>query len=1452
MRLTVTHADRERSVLLPVDDATTVAQLGAALGLDPTQVGGIDPDQAPFLPIAQTTLLSGAVVPPRRAPRPTPGTVRLEVVGGPFAGQCIALSGEEQFIVGSAAGAHLRIADPHLAEAHARVTLGALALGVTPEADRPTPLLALVEPSPGCPVYVNGALIEAPTRIAPIDLVQMGSSLLRIGIEPTPDADLAPDPQGMRAFNRPSRIRPSEAAPVVTLPGEKPEDSDKSPLPWLSAVIPVVLGVTMATVFNRPIMLLMAAASPIMVIGSYLVNRKLAKRKGERTEAQWIEEVEAARVRIAELVRAQRVDSWYDHPDPLRITDIALRPLARLWERRRTDRDALVTRIGAGELPLAAQFQGGARSDETAEVGVSPVPVTADLAAGPVGIAGEATAVRSVARSMLASLATLRSPRDLRIVVLCDEQHEREWGWTAWLPHVIPLSGPVAQIGNTEDTRRDRLRELASIVDHRRRSSQGASVSASNSPEQIVVLIDGARDMRRLPGMIDVLAEGTSAGVHVIALDSDRTRLPEECRSVVDIDNADVSMARLESDDTFLPSVLLDGVSLTSAEEIARSLCSIEHVSGAGDEGTLPASVRYVDVTGIDLDGPAELLQRWNTTPRRSFITVGATAESEFAIDLAADGPHALVAGTTGSGKSEFLQTLVVSLALANRPDALNFVLVDYKGGSAFADCERLPHTVGMVTNLDARETERALASLDAELKRRERVLGNLGAKDLDAAWERDPEAASRNGLARLVMVIDEFAELKAELPEFINGIVRIARVGRSLGVHLVLATQRPSGVVTPEMQSNINLRVALRVTDRADSSDILGSPEAALIPPSLPGRGFVRSATGGHPVAFQTARVAGLRRGSGRRARTSLPVAELAWDRIGAAPQFPPQAESQAPVDHDDTDLRALVGLAIEAARLGGIERNPSPWLQPLPEVLPLDRFAADAVEPGKLVLGLQDLPEEQTQRPLRWSPADDGHLLFVGGARSGRTSALRTILAQAVMRYSPSDLHLYVADYGNGALLPLANAPHCGAVISQADHERLPRLVQRLLEDLERRQSALSQAGVGSITEQRARANPTDALAYAIVAIDGWERLVATFGADQLVTFREQIMRVLREGPAAGIRLVMTADRTFTGDKIASAIDTLYLLPMRDPNDYRAAGVMIRDLPATLVPGRMLSGPEGRETQLALLSRDTAGEAQTALLREYIEASRDYYDQFAQLAQLPIAFRVDPLPAYFGLQQAFSLPAYRGLPPNGLVYGVGGDELARLTVDWTHQTGFVAAGTRGSGRSTVLAALLHQLHAAGRPALVIAPRASVLTELARSQGITVIDDTAMEAGEFTTLVEAIEQQHGEGSVTLVVDDAEMMKQTPVEFGITGVASRVSLAVAVESEAASSLFGGALAQAKRHRQGVVLTPSNPMVGTTLFGTQIPKFMIGGRSAGAGVAHLDGIWLPIRVTDVRQ
>ncbi len=1447
LRLTVNGSGGPQSWLVNVDDTATVAEVADAVRVDPRTLAGVPGEHAAAVQLSETELLNGTIVPAASPQRPPAGSARLEVVAGPFAGTAVPLGANAGFVIGSGAEAGLPMPDPYLLPAHLRVTVGEWA--PTQPGQPAAPLVATVEPMPGAEVLVNGLRIDGPTRVAPIDVIQAASSIFRLGLEPAADADLTRDPRGRRAFNRPSRIRPDATIPVVPLPGDKPEDSDKSPLPWLSALIPVILGVTMAVVFNRPIMLLMAAASPIMVVGSYVMNRKMAKRKGERTEAQWIDDVNSAKRRIAELVQVQRVDAWYAHPDPLRIREIATKPLSNLWERRIDDPDALTCRVGVGEVPLAARFEGGSSKQrhEQKRVGVSPAPVTVNLGEGPVGVAGDPRVARATVRSLIASLVTLRSPRDLQLVALCgdDAESEAEWGWLQWLPHTEPGEGAIALVGNTDDTRRDRLRELSSLLELRRRVK--APIES-----HVVLLVDGARDLRRLPGMVDLLAGGAEHGIFVVALDRHRNQLPEECRSVLVVDEAEGVIGALETSTGFTPVVLLDRLTPRSAEEIARSLSSLEHVSGAGDEGMLPASVRYVELAGIDLDDPDELLARWNQNPRRTFVPVGATAESEFAVDLAADGPHALVAGTTGSGKSEFLQTLIISLALANRPDALNFVLIDYKGGSAFADCERLPHTVGMVTNLDARETERALASLDAELKRRERVLGRMGAKDVDAAWIRDPDRASSAGLARLVIVIDEFAELKRDLPAFIDGLVRIARVGRSLGVHLVLATQRPSGVVTPEMQSNISLRVALRVTDRSDSSDVLGSQEAAFISPSTPGRGYVRSVAGGIPAAFQTARVAGLRRGSQRNRRVAAPVAPVTWATIGVPPRFPSDRERTGPVDHDDTDLRALVNLAVESASRGGIARNPSPWLLPLPDTLTLDRFNTGELAPTEIVLGLQDVPAEQKQDVLTWDLTRDSHLLFLGGARSGRTTALRTILAQVINRYTPADAHIYVADYGNGAMLPLTDAQHCGAVVTPTDTERLPRLVQRLLDDLEHRQSVLSRAGAGSIAEQRRRATPEEALPYTLVAIDGWERLTGTLAADRLVVFREQVMRVLREGPSAGIRVMITADRTFTGDKVASAIDTTYVLPMHDPNDYRAAGVMLRELPSNLTPGRVLFDADAKEAQLAVLGRDTSGEAQTALFRSVIEETRDHFDRFEQLRRLPRAFRVDPLPSYIGLQDAALLPSLDGFAEDGVLVGVGGDELSRVCVDWSEQTGFVVAGSRASGRSSALASFLHQLNFRETPVIVIAPKPSILTELADDASIDVIRDTSTDASALLERVTELSASRGGRRVTLIVDDAELMKQEPIEFAITGVAGQVSIVAAVESEASSSLFGGALAAAKRARQGVVLTPVNQMVGTTLFGTQIPKVFLGGRSAGAGVVFSYGAWTPLRIADVRH
>ncbi|WP_460370949.1 FtsK/SpoIIIE domain-containing protein, partial [Actinocorallia lasiicapitis] len=242
-------------------------------------------------------------------------------------------------------------------------------------------------------------------------------------------------------------------------------------------------------------------------------------------------------------------------------------------------------------------------------------------------------------------------------------------------------------------------------------------------------------------------------------------------------------------------------------------------------------------------------------------VPIGSGTGGVVTLDLRADGPHGLVAGTTGAGKSELLQSLIAALAVRNRPDEMTFVLIDYKGGAAFKDCAALPHTVGMVTDLDGRLTERALESLAAELRRREQVLAAVGAKDLDDYVQ---DGRGRAPLPRLVLVIDEFATMAAELPGFVDGLVDIGRRGRSLGVHLILATQRPAGVVTAEIRANTNLRIALRVTDAEDSSDVIDAPDAARIPKALPGRCFVRSGASSL-TAVQTARIGGRRGASSR-----------------------------------------------------------------------------------------------------------------------------------------------------------------------------------------------------------------------------------------------------------------------------------------------------------------------------------------------------------------------------------------------------------------------------------------------------------------------------------------------------------------------------------------------------------------------------------------------------------
>lgn len=541
---------------------------------------------------------------------------------------------------------------------------------------------------------------------------------------------------------------------------------------------------------------------------------------------------------IRTAVARERVIRNVTAPDPVRIAQLAMMPGSRLWERRRTDPDHLLLRLGTADQPSLKELddQGREENHRTIRWTIPDAPVVVPVPAhGVLGVAGKDPATQAVARWMTLQAAVLHSPRMLRIVLLTEADRMDDWSWVRWLPHLRQSDSQVSVlIANDDPSTVARVGELVSQVQSRQRH-RAATGKADLSGPDVLVIADGSRRLRDVPGFIQVLTDGPALGVYAVCVETEERLLPEECSGVVAVEGDHLTVRRPGLPDQ--KGVRADQVTPQWCEQVARSLAPIRDVSPDHDAG-LPRQVRLLELIGHETPDPGKLLADWSRRPASTSFVIGSDYDGTFSIDLVGDGPHGLIAGTTGSGKSELLQTMVASLAVANRPDELTFVLVDYKGGSAFKECAGLPHTLGMVTDLDAHLVERVLESLEAELRRRERVLAAAGAKDLpdyQAKRQLDPELVR---LPRLLLVIDEFAAMVREIPDFVPGLIGIAQRGRSLGLHLVLATQRPAGVVTGDIRANTTLRIALRVTDQSESQDVVDVNEAASISCGLAGPG--------------------------------------------------------------------------------------------------------------------------------------------------------------------------------------------------------------------------------------------------------------------------------------------------------------------------------------------------------------------------------------------------------------------------------------------------------------------------------------------------------------------------------------------------------------------------------------------------------------------------------------
>lgn len=1255
-----------------------------------------DPDET----ISSAGIKPGSTLSYGTAPTGEAGEVLLKVVAGWGTGLSWALPiGSHQ--VGRVLGA-IRIDDPTVSKLHAEVIVRESGVAVRDLDSRNG-------------TWRNDELVSNLASVEAGDVVCFGDVRCRISPPRIGDASLAPAEHLTTVFNRPGRFVRPRPVHRIEGPGTTPAERHVA-FRWITLLSPALLALVALFVFQRPEMLFLAAVGPVAAVAQYFVDRRRARADAApRTES-----ADASRARHGAELRAALDDeaSWAfaREPDPVDVLDTIALPDTRLWERRPTDDDFLELRAGVGEVASAVTTTAGDGGSTFTFRG----PVSVDVrAAGVVGLAGDHEPMRSVARQLVARAAAYHAPSELHLVLLAPDEGPCGWQFVRWLPHAVG-GVTTASIGTDLETCRARIDELAELVDGRTELDER---EPTRTIPAVLCIADGAQRFRSYEPFVRVLRNGRDVGVYVLAIEGSPSQLPEETRAMVHLapGAADATLHVAGHDP--MGGIELDMLEASAAEQAARRLGPV--VLSGGDASSLPGSIRLLDLEGVR--DPSDVARRWQGAVPMTAATLGVDDEGVFNVDLQRDGPHALVAGTTGSGKTELLQTLLASLALSNPPPALSFLLVDYKGGGDFAEVARFPHTLGSVSNLDERLTQRAIVALRAEVERRQSELGELRERGLiseanvRAAWREQPDEARDRQLGRLVIVVDEFALFARNLQSFVEGLVQVTEQGRSLGMHLILSVQRPAGVVTGSIRANVGLRIVLR-TERGESAEVLESPHADLISRRRPGRGFVRLGDPPRLVEFQAARIGGLRPDAAA-GPPSVDVRHVDWRDLGRA-----RPREVSKVSAGSSDLAMLSEFLSSVG--SGHPMPTSPWPDPLPNPLLLAEVAA-----SQLQWGLVDQPGsrrlDEKQVPLMFDPAERRNVAVVGSRGSGRGDALAALACVLATHRSPDELHLVPLDF-SGAFSPLERLPHVGAVPVN-DFDRFERYLELLVEEIRRRQAGLTGPDV-------------------VVLLNRYETVAPRVEIGSSV--ETMLHEVLRDGPLVGVCSVVGGDESLLSVRLQPMFEQRILLSVNDPSRYQEVGLSSKLVPAELPRARGFLGPDGAEVQLA-----TAGPGldPTAELQEAVDAVVARWANVSRTTDPP---RVDLLPPRLDADTALSYPAVNGDPgPLTIEAGVGGDVLARLHVPLSATNGgFVVAGPRKSGKSTALAWMTSRLLARGSAVMILSGTGrGPVTRLADMDGVVGFYEPPFDTER---LIRSLEETGG--PVAIIVDDApELLRRT-------------------------------------------------------------------------------------------
>ena len=968
-----------------------------------------------------------------------------------------------------------------------------------------------------------------------------------------------------------------------------------------------------------------------MIIGSLIIpkiaSRYQKKKQKEREQERQEKYQEYLQERDKYLNQIQNKQSQILHENATSIKDCLASVESKdrnFWSRNIRDDDFLQLRLGIGncksEIEVNAPEEHFSLEEDNLlklvyqvvqnHKELRDVPITFSLLEHPLSAFILNTDRKwQYLDEIILQIVALHSPMDLKIVVFTNSENEKHWEYFRFLPHCWSDDKEQRFFATTLEEAKDVSNYISEQLKKRTDKSQNAQkelqegdtvdkIPYKNYSPYYLIINDDYQIGKNVPVIQELMKYENNYGFSLLIVEDSLKMLPPKCQSFVQIDQKNGAIMDQEITSESQTKFLLEVNPRVSMRSIAMKLANIPFSSKEGTT-TLPASLPFLDMFGVSRIEQLNVLNRWKVNnPVTSLATViGVHPDgSPFLLDLHEKfhGPHGLIAGSTGSGKSEFIITYILSLALNYDPREVQFVLIDYKGGGlagAFENKEtgvRIPHLIGTITNLDTNEMNRTLVSIESEMKRRQRVFNEVkdalgeGTIDIYKYQKLYRSGQVKEPMAHLFIISDEFAELKSQQPEFMSQLISTARIGRSLGIHLILATQKPSGIVNDQIWSNSKFKICLKVQDRSDSMEVLKRPDAATIRET--GRFYLQ-------VGYNDLFEIGQSGWSGAKYIPSDRIIKKIDDSISFVNHVGYVEKSMKDeikvVKQSENLGDQLINLVKYLYDLGKKEHLVTKplWLEKIPPVIYLSNLKQkyshqvnqNVIAP---IIGEYDNPMEQSQGLVILDLTNQGNTLIYGASGSGKENLLTTMLFSIVTEHTPEEVNIYILDFGSGFLQTFHKISHVGEVVTIDDAEKLVDTFKMLDKELESRKTLFADYG-GSYVDYCS--NSGNKLPLIVTVINNYDIFVENYA-----NISEQVQTLYRDGSKYGIVFVITVIST-SAVRARMMQNFTHLLCLQIPNEMEYRNIL--KAPRGLFPLRYF----GRGL---VAMNDTAYEFQTALI--------------------------------------------------------------------------------------------------------------------------------------------------------------------------------------------------------------------------------------------------------------